>query len=72
MVTISLCTIFRDEEEFLPEFLGLLEDSFDELVLVDTGSVDNSLKIVHERGHSTHYFSNGLITSVKPAITAYR
>ena len=56
MVTISLCTIFRDEEEFLPEFLDLLENSFDELVLVDTGSVDNSLKIIHERGHSTHYF----------------
>ena len=56
MVTISLCTIFRDEEEFLPEFLDLLEDSVDELVLVDTGSVDNSLKIIKEKGHAIHYF----------------
>ena len=69
MVTISLCTIFRDEEEFLPEFLDLLEDSVDELVLVDTGSVDNSLKVIRKR--MQFIISNGLITSVKLAITAY-
>ena len=56
MATISLCTIFRDEEEFLTEFLELTEDFVDELVLVDTGSVDNSLNIIHDRGHATHYF----------------
>ena len=56
MTTISLCTIFRDEEEFLPDFLDLLENFVDELVLVDTGSIDKSLQIIHDRGHETHYF----------------
>lgn len=56
MPTISLCVIFRDEEEFLPEFLDLVEGQVDELILVDTGSEDDSLKIIHERGHQTHFF----------------
>ena len=56
MVTISLCTIFRDEEEFLPNFLDLVEAQVDEIILVDTGSVDKSLEIIHERGHTTHFF----------------
>ena len=71
MVTISLCTIFRDEEEFLPEFLDLLENSFDELVLVDTGSWITALKLSMKEV-IRHIILNGLITSVKPAITAYR
>ena len=56
MATISLCTIFRDEQEFLPEFLDLVGNHVDELVLLDTGSVDKSLEIIHDRGHETHYF----------------
>jgi glycosyltransferase involved in cell wall biosynthesis len=53
---ISICTIFRDEERFLPGFLDAIESLADELILVDTGSVDRSLEILRERGLIWHSF----------------
>ena len=59
---VSVCTIFRNEEGFLPDFLDCLScldevshGSF-ELILVDTGSTDRSLKILENRGLSPLYF----------------
>ena len=53
---LSICTIFRDEERFLPEFLDVFEGFGDELILVDTGSQDSSLQILQERGQDWHSF----------------
>jgi len=52
----SICTIFKDEERFLPEFLDIFGEMSEDLVLVDTGSTDRSLEILEERGVSYHSF----------------
>ena len=47
---LSLCMIVRDEAELLPEFLRHAQGIWDELVVVDTGSVDDTVAILHQAG----------------------
>lgn len=42
---LSCCMIVRDEEKTLPRCLASIEGLWDELVIVDTGSVDETVKI---------------------------
>ena len=41
-MSISLCTIVKDEENNLEEFLNHHKDLVDEIIIVDTGSVDKT------------------------------
>lgn len=45
MITISLCMIVKDEEEKLPRCLTSLASLVDEIIIVDTGSVDDTKSI---------------------------
>ncbi|MBW7473389.1 glycosyltransferase [Paenibacillus oenotherae] len=45
MITVSLCMIVRDEEEVLARCLDSVADLVDEIVIVDTGSVDRTKEI---------------------------
>lgn len=45
MISISLCMIVRDEEEVLARCLDSIRDVVDEIVIVDTGSVDATKEI---------------------------
>ena len=45
MVTISLCMIVRDEEKVLERCLESIADIVDEIIIVDTGSVDQTKEI---------------------------
>ena len=47
---ISLCMIVRDEEENLAEMLGSVREAADEIIIVDTGSTDNTRAIAEEVG----------------------
>lgn len=47
---ISLCMIMRDEEEHLARCLDSVRDVVDEIVIVDTGSVDRSVEIAEGYG----------------------
>lgn len=47
---ISLCMIVRDEAALLPRFLKSVEGLWDELCVADTGSIDDSKKILIEAG----------------------
>jgi glycosyltransferase involved in cell wall biosynthesis len=49
-VRLSLCMILRDEEELLPRFLAHARGLWDELVAVDTGSVDSTPRLLAEAG----------------------
>ena len=44
--SISICTIFKNEEQFLPEFLDCFDHLADEWILTDTGSTDDSIDII--------------------------
>ncbi len=50
MSRLSLCLIARDEEEMLPGCLASVAGVVDEVVVMDTGSKDDTLRIARERG----------------------
>ncbi len=45
MTTISLCMIVKNEEEVLARCLDAIRDLMDEIIIVDTGSVDRTKEI---------------------------
>ncbi len=47
---VSLTMIVRDEEKNLPHCLGSVRGIFDEIIVVDTGSVDRTRAIAREHG----------------------
>lgn len=47
---LSVCMIVRDEAENLPGAIQTLGDLADELVIVDTGSLDNTVQIARDAG----------------------
>lgn len=57
MLTISSCVIVRDEERNLPRYLECVKRLADEIIVVDTGSVDHTVKIAESAGAAVHYFS---------------
>jgi len=50
MPRLSLCVIARDESAMLPDCLASVEGVVDEIVLVDTGSIDDTVAIAKEHG----------------------
>lgn len=56
-MTVSLCMIVRDEEAVLAECLESVTGLFDEVVIVDTGSRDNTRKIAKAHGARVYDFA---------------
>ncbi len=50
MATISLCLIVKNEEENLTPFLEHIRELVDEIIVVDTGSTDNTISIAKSFG----------------------
>ncbi|MBW3010765.1 glycosyltransferase [Candidatus Woesearchaeota archaeon] len=48
--TISLCVITKDEEKFLPNCLEAAKPYVDEIIVVDTGSKDQTVEIAKKYG----------------------
>lgn len=48
--TLSLCMIVRDEAELLPRFVEAVDGLWDEWILVDTGSQDDTIAIAERAG----------------------
>src|SRR4051812_46001053 len=49
-LTLSLCMIVKDEEEWLGGCLAAAQPAVDEMIIVDTGSTDRTVEIAHEFG----------------------
>lgn len=47
---ITLCLIAKDEERMLPDCLASVRDAVDEIVIVDTGSVDGTRRLARAAG----------------------
>ncbi len=50
MASLSLCMIVKNEEEFLEQCLNSVKDLVDEIIIVDTGSTDNTIEIAKKFG----------------------
>jgi tetratricopeptide (TPR) repeat protein len=49
-LTLSLCMIVKDEQEMLPACLAAAASAVDEIVVVDTGSSDDTIEIARAHG----------------------
>jgi glycosyltransferase involved in cell wall biosynthesis len=56
-ITISLCMIVRDEEGSLARCLDCVEGIADEIVIVDTGSIDKTKEIAEKYGAKIYDFT---------------
>jgi len=56
-MTVSLCMIVKNEENFLDACLSSAAGLFDELVIVDTGSTDRTKEIAAARGAKIYDFT---------------
>lgn len=55
--TISACLIVKNEEKFLHNCLKSVKDAVGEIVVVDTGSTDNTVNIAKEFGAKVYFYS---------------
>ena len=56
MVTFSLCMIVKNEENNIGRCIDSLKDLMDEIIIVDTGSVDKTKEIVKSYGAQVYDF----------------
>lgn len=50
MPTLSVCTLARNEESFLPKMLASVKDIATEIIVLDTGSTDRTMDVAREFG----------------------
>ena len=53
---LSVCMIVRNEEKLLPRCLTSVHDVADELIIMDTGSEDNTMSIARSFGANVYEF----------------
>ncbi|MBD0268706.1 MAG: tetratricopeptide repeat protein [Cyanobacteria bacterium Co-bin8] len=56
-MTISLCMIVRDEAERLPACLASAKDLISQIIVLDTGSTDQTVAIAQAQGAEVHTFA---------------
>ena len=56
MATISLCMIARNEEKFIAAAINSVRNFVDEIIVVDTGSIDNTAELCRQLGASVFHF----------------
>lgn len=54
--TLSLCMIVRNEQEYLPDCLESIKTIVNQIVIIDTGSDDNTVEIAKKYGAEVYYF----------------
>jgi glycosyltransferase involved in cell wall biosynthesis len=55
-VLLSLCMIVKNEEKYLEGCLESVRNIVDEIIIVDTGSTDNTIEIAKKYTSNIHYF----------------
>lgn len=55
-IKISACVIVKNEEKNMPRWLECMKNVADEMIVVDTGSTDNTVAIAKEAGANLYHF----------------
>ena len=55
-IQLSLCMIVKNEEKNLGSCLDSIKDIVDEMIILDTGSSDNTVQIAKSFGAEIHNF----------------
>lgn len=77
MKTIALCMIVKNEQEYLRRCLDSVKGKVDQIVIVDTGSTDETVNIAKEYTNDIHHmdwnnnFAAARNESIKYATTDY-
>ena len=56
MKTLSLCMITKNEEKNISRCLNSVKDIVDEIIIVDTGSTDNTIEIAKSYGANIYHY----------------
>ncbi len=54
--TLSVCMIVKDESEFIEDAIGSVRDIADEVIVVDTGSSDDTVDLARAAGADVRFF----------------
>lgn len=54
-VTLTACMMVKNEEELLPGCLDSIKEMVDEIIIVDTGSTDNTINIANTYGAQLYH-----------------
>ncbi|NUO07157.1 MAG: glycosyltransferase [Candidatus Brocadia sp.] len=57
MIQLSACLIVKNEADLLPRCLESIRAFVDEIIVVDTGSTDNTVEMARNYGAQVHFFS---------------
>lgn len=57
MTTVSLCMIVKNEEDTIKRCLDSVRAATDEIIVLDTGSTDNTVNLAREAGASVYHFA---------------
>ncbi len=55
--TLSVCMIVKNEEKSLPRCLESIKNVADEIIIVDTGSTDNTMSIARDFGAKVYQYA---------------
>lgn len=55
-IKLSACVIVKNEEKNMPRWLKCMKAVADEIIVVDTGSTDNTVKLAQEAGAKLYYY----------------
>lgn len=55
--SVTLACIMKNEEENLPRMMESVKDCFDEIIITDTGSTDNSVEVAKKLGAEVYHFN---------------
>lgn len=56
MITISLCMIVKNEQDTIETCLESVKDCVDEIIIVDTGSTDNTVELIKKYTDNIFFF----------------